>query len=278
MRANAFGCVAVLAILGTAPGSAHAAAVLPGVFNSNTLAGNDDGSTGLVALGFGIDFYGSNYSQVYVNNNGNITFTNALGIFTPFGLLTAPLPIIAPFFADVDTRDAAPDVTYGTGTYDGRNAFGVNWLNVDHFATSADQTNRNTFQLVLVDRGDTGVGNFDFIFNYDQIQWEAGEASGSSTQGCGGASARVGYTNGGAVDFEFAGSGVNGAFLDSGNCLNGPPNAATALVLNSLNSDVAGRYVFQVRNGAVVPQIPEPATMLLLGVGAYAALRRRSPR
>ena len=42
------------------------------------------------------------------------------------------------------------------------------------------------------------------------------------------------------------GSLVNGAFLDTG-------PAGTALILNSLNSAQPGQYVFQVRNGVVVP-------------------------
>ena len=31
----------------------------------------------------------------------------------------------------------------------------VNWIDVDHYLTSPDQTNRNSFQLVMVDRSDT---------------------------------------------------------------------------------------------------------------------------
>src|SRR5205823_147329 len=88
--------------------------IVPG-FNQNTLAANDDGSTGLVPLGFNADFFGTTYTSAYVNNNGNITFNQPLFAFTPFSLLTTATPIIAPFFADVDTRSGNP-VTYGTGT------------------------------------------------------------------------------------------------------------------------------------------------------------------
>ena len=83
-------------------------------------------------------------------------------------------------------------MTSGTGSVDGHLAFGVNWINVGYFNSNTDKLNR--FQLILIDRSDTGPGNFDFEFNYDKIQWETGDADGSG--GLGGISARVGYSNG----------------------------------------------------------------------------------
>lgn len=244
---------------------AEAAAVRMG-FDGNTLAANDDGSTGAVSVGFDLDFFGVTTNQVFVNNNGNITLDSALSTFTPFDLTSTGRQIIAPFFADVDTRNAGSAlVTYGAGMVDGRDAFGVNWVGVGYFPSAADLL--NSFQLVLIDRSDTGAGNFDIEFNYDQIQWETGGASGGSG-GLGGNSARVGFSNGtGAAGtfFELAGSAVNGAFLDSG-------PLATALILNMLNSDVAGRYVFQARNGEIIvpSDVPLPAGVVLLLSGLVA--------
>jgi hypothetical protein len=236
----------------------EAAPIRPG-FEGNTLAPNDDGSTGSVSLPFTENFFGVNRSSLFVNNNGNVTFDSPLSTFTPFDLTSTGQKIIAPFFADVDTRNAGDPVTYGTGTVNGRDAFGVNWINVDYFASSTSHTKRNDFQLVLVDRSDTGTGNFDIEFNYEQIEWETGDAS-FGTGGLGGNSARIGFSNGTGnpgTDFELAGSVVNGAFLDSG-------PSSTSLIQNRLNSSIDGRYVFEAREGSVHFDVPLPATLLLL--------------
>ncbi len=254
------------------PAGVHAAAIVPG-FNTNTLARNDDGSDGPVNIGFTANFFGIEHSELYVNNNGNITFGSPLSTFTPFDLTSTGRQIIAPFFADVDTSSAGEPVTYGNGMFGGRDAFGVNWMDVDYYSSSTEHTNRNSFQLILVDRSDIASGDFDFIFNYDQIEWETGEASGSDSDGLGGDSARVGYSNGTGAPgtfFELSGSAVNGAFLDGG------PNA---LISNRLNSDVDGRYVFSARSGGVdnPVQVPEPGSLALLGIGlaGLGFVRRR---
>ena len=266
LRALAIGAVAV--------STAHAQAIRStGGLSMSSLPRNDDGSTGLVNVGFTFNLFGLTRSQVYVNNNGNITFTQALSTFTPNPIATGNLAIIAPFWADVDTRNLASGVTqYGAGTVGGRNVFAVNWIDVGYFA---QQVNRlNSFQLWLVDRSDIGAGDFDFEFNYDKITWDTGQASGGSSNGlCENqfsGPARAGWANGLAATFELAGSGVCNAFLDGG------PNS---LVAGSLNSNVAGRYVFSVRNGVVQPPnvVPEPSTYVLVatGLAGLAALQRR---
>jgi hypothetical protein len=228
------------------------AAIVPG-FNGNTFPANDDGSTGLVGLGFSgnINYFGTSTNSLYINNNGNVTFDSPLSTFTPFPINTTTRKILAPFFADVDTRGAGnTPVTYGTGTFNGRAAFGVNWINVGYFSQQVNKLNK--FQLIIEERFDTGAGNFDFYFNYDQIQWETGDASGGSN-GLGGSSARVGFAGGSSTPgtfFEFSGSAVNGAFLDSG-------PAGTSLIQNSnTNPALLGRYCFAVRGGLVnVPPV-----------------------
>ena len=98
-------------------------------FQASTLGRNDDISSGAVPLGFSVNYFGTTYTNAYVNNNGNITFGGPFDSFYPrqlTGTSSVTTPIIAPYWADVDTSRAGGLVTYGTGTVNGNAAFGVN--------------------------------------------------------------------------------------------------------------------------------------------------------
>jgi VCBS repeat-containing protein len=83
-------------------------------FGEDLLNRNDDGSTGAIDITSvfgeqGLNFFGTNYTSFFINNNGNITFLNATGQFTPSQIAGgSDNPIIAPFWADVDTRGGDP--------------------------------------------------------------------------------------------------------------------------------------------------------------------------
>lgn len=271
------GSLAAITVAGIAIcASANAGAVRADAgFNTNTLARNDDGSTGFVSFGFSnsVNFFGQMYSGGYVNNNGNLTFGGPLSTFTPFNIISTGVPMLAPFFADVDTRGTNGEpVRYGNSTVDGQDAFGVNWIDVGHYVNGSS-SNLNSFQLVVIDRSDRGAGDFDFEFNYDTITWEAGQASGSDANGNwvgpGGGPARAGWSNGVTDSFEITGSGVNDAFLGGVN---------SYLVLNSLNSNVAGRWRWSVVNGMVMPPIiplPTGGALAMAGLAILGSTRRR---
>jgi hypothetical protein len=221
---------------------------------ARTLAANDDSSTARITLPFSINFFGTTQSSLFINNNGNVTFNAALSTFTPFTINAQTPPIIAPFLADVDTRNTSSGVVQFSNApilFDGRPAFCVNWGRVGYFSSHADKL--NSFQLLLVDRTDTGTGNFDIVMNHDQILWETGDASGG-IGGLGGTSAGAGFSAGNgnpALFFQFPGSQVRSGFLDS--------NATTGLARTSHFSTVAGRHIFGVRGG--VPITDERITL-----------------
>ncbi len=265
--------------------AANATAVLSG-YNTTTFGGNDDGSYNCtstqsgtpagctpqtVPIGFPIDFFGNTYSSLYVNNNGNLTFNAPLAGYTPFGLASTSDVIMAPFFADVDTR-AGNKVTFGTGTVNGHPAFGVTWPGVGCY-DEVDSVTDN-FQAVLIERNDIAPGDFDIEYNYNQIQWDAGQASGGSAtcQSTSNANAAVvGYSNGtetAGTNFELAGSQTDGALLST--------NVATGLTNNDLNANadnqgagVLGRYIFEVRAGT--PLNPTTTTTSLTGGTQHGA-------
>ena len=217
--------------------------IVPG-FSTYTLPANDDGSTSAVSLPFPIDFYGTTYSSLYVNNNGNFTMGQPFGDYTPQSLNQLGVPMIAPFWADVDTR-TGPVVTYGYGTVGGHMAFGANWLGVGCFSQNSSVA--NYFQVLLISRPDVGYGDFDIEFNYGPITWDSGQASSGNGQCLGGIAARVGYTSGFGTSYELPGSGVDGGLLSS--------NPVTGLSSHGVSSSQPGRYVFAVR-GAGQPQGP----------------------
>ena len=251
------------------------AAVVTG-FGGNELGPCDDCYPSPASLGFSANYFGNTYSSAYVSSNGYLTFGEGQSSFTPTGLGASYSgdPIIAAFFADLDRNFGdGSSVDYGTGTFNGKNAFGATWNDVGYYSNHTDKT--NTFQVLLVDRGDVGSGDFDIYLNYDQILWETGDFNGGHN-GFGGTSASAGYNAGTGAPgsyYQLPGSLVNGALIDGG------PNALSS---NS-NYGTPGSYLFQVRNGQVsVPTgaVPEPSTwaMMLVGFGATGfAMRRRRP-
>lgn len=226
-------------------------------FEANALDRGDDVAQ-FASLDFEINFFGEQYDQLFVNTNGYISFDTfdipqgGSGEVVPtpgfdggsdLALPDLQLPIIAPFWSDVDTTDTSTGaVTFGADTLDGRSVFGVNWTDVSYDGAATDDT--NDFQLILIDRSDVGAGAFDLEFNYDAITWESGADSGGD-DGLGGASARAGFSSESSMFGEFyelIGSGNDGAFLDG--------DASTGLAANSLMSSEPGRYVFEFRSGS----------------------------
>jgi hypothetical protein len=247
--ARLFLAVLALAFAFAAPTTAFAANAIrtPTGYATNLVTRGDDTSNLVVNLPFAMNWNGTSYTQIYLNMNGNATFGNTFTDWNPAPTLASlGRDIMAPFWADVDTRNTATgqmsfsNITPGSvPTVDGHNAILVNWIGVARY-NSQTTPPADSFQLVIIDRSDTGAGNFDFEFNYNTINWDFPTASSTGY-------ARAGWARTGGVGYELPGGNTSGRLLDTG---------ANAVINGSLSSGgVLGRYVWQVRNG-VPPNSP----------------------
>jgi len=224
--------------------------------NAHSLPATDNGSTGPVALPFPINFHGAVYNHAFINNNGNVTFEAphdwtfawdvALG-----GYFEPAESTIAAFYADVDTRGAGSNVVhYGEVNFGGHPAFCVNWLDVGYFNGHSDKL--NSFQLLLVQRNDVGLNDFDIYLNYGSVQWDCVDNNiycewGGTTVTAGYWAVPVHGSTGFLYSYRIPGAWTRGTWLDN----SGSPYS---LIHSAHNSPLPGQYIFPIRNG-------DPATL-----------------
>jgi HYR domain len=222
----------------------------------NSMPHNDDGASPSVPIGFNVNLNGSFYPDLYIDTNGYVMFGTPPPTFFNYNSLrldTTSQRLIAPFLTDVDTSNAASGlVTYGPTTFGANQAFCVNWggplsvagtTGVGYYNAKADMLNR--FQLLLVERADRAAGDFDIIFNYDEILWDLPDDCLS-----GGCMPFAGFAIGAAGPPQLLpGSGTLGTLLDS--------NPILGLVHNGLGTPTLGRYIFAISSG----QPPAQATL-----------------
>ena len=256
---------------GPGPGVAHAQATLVAGFGgaadygTSCLGPNDDQSSDIIdfraAFPDGLNFFGTVYTSMYVNTNGNITFGAALGTFTPAAFPIASQPMIAPYWGDVDIRMTGGACTSGDASVchspsengvwwvleAGRIV--VTWDRVGYYSCHNDR--RMNFQLLLTPAGCGAAGDFDVEFRYNLCNWETGDASGGSG-GFGGTEAQAGFDAGNSVDFV----AIPGSLA---------PGIGAALCTGSNVGDL-GVWRFQIRSGSVVcPDAGDPCDTGLLG-------------
>jgi len=160
---------------------------------------NDDGSTDLMPLSFPFCFYGAEYNQVYINNNGNLSFEGPYWQYTPTGFPIADYAMIASFWADVDTRNGGSGIVYYRSE---PHRLTVIWDRVGYYSHHVDKL--NTFEVIITDGNDPliGIGN-NVCFSYGDMQWTTGDITGSG--GFGGAPATVGANRGNGIDYALVG-------------------------------------------------------------------------
>jgi hypothetical protein len=206
-------------------------------YGTGNLPANDDSSSPVVdvrgAFPLGMRFFGTSFTALYVNNNGNVSFGGPLRTFTPQAFPVSEQRMIAPWWGDVDTRGGG--VPGRNGVYwsitPGRVV--VTWHNVGYYSAHDDRL--NNFQLVLTGAG-PGVGDFDVEFRYNRCEWTTGDASGGSG-GFGGTPAQAGFDAGNRRDYVVL------------------PGSRTMEVLRlcaTSNVGVPGQWRFAIRDGSVM--------------------------
>lgn len=181
------------------------------------MEGNDDYYTSVIPLPFAFDFYGTTYTEFYINNNGNVSFGNPYSTFTPSGFPVNDFPMLAPFWADIDTRSVG-QVFYKMES----SRVTVIWNAVGYFSNHTDKL--NTFELIFTNGWDPVVGaGYNVAFSYGDMQWTTGDASGGEN-GFGGVPATVGLNKGDGIYY-----GLIGRFDHEGFDYNGPGGAPSGV-------------------------------------------------
>lgn len=211
---------------------------------------NDDYSTANIPIPFTFCFYGQNQTSCYINNNGNISFGAPYGTFSAVGFPSNQFSMVAPFWADVDTRNLLSGLVYYKIT---NTALIVRWQTVGYYSSMADKL--NDFQLIITDGTDPLVpGGNNVSFCYGDMQWTTGAAS-QGVNGFGGIPATVGANLGNGVDYiQF------GQFDAPGTAYDGPlGNPDGVSWLDNQN------FVFNTCNIGNIPPIPN----LVVDGGGY---------
>jgi gliding motility-associated-like protein len=176
------------------PGGSCSCYQAPDATYTLAMAPNDDGSTSLLTIPFNFCLYGTNYTTLYINNNGNISFGSAYSTFSSNPFPDPAYIMVAPFWGDVDTRGTGQVRYKITPT-----AMYVNWEAVGYYSSHTDMV--NTFQLIITDGTDPVLpaGN-NIAFCYGDMQWTTGDAS-MGVGGFGGVPSTVGINKGDGVNY-----------------------------------------------------------------------------
>jgi subtilisin family serine protease len=206
--------------------------------DASTMGARDDGSVGPVNLGFDVDWFGTTYSSIYINNNGGFVFNDGGGSFTAYNgidLQTAPRPYVLPLFTDIDTRYTDGAVTFGPLDNSNPSAgYCINWVDVGEYGGSEEDY---SFQVIITNQGS---GDVDIEFNYDRVSVPTNSFNKTF---------EVGYTAGDQVNYQ--------VLADSTDI---PATVASQLVSGKYPSSctVPGRYIYEIRYSGTPNPGPTP--------------------
>lgn len=152
--------------------------------------------------GISYTLYGATYDGYFACTNGLVSFSDSFVSFTPYAFPVSNVPLVAPFWADVDLRlcnplehegcsyhkhyvgeeaniiDSVIQTQFGYPSFEAVGAIVQTWDQVGYYNRKSDL--KNTFQTVIV----TNEVETFACFYYEQIEWVTGEYSYAPAQ-CG---------------------------------------------------------------------------------------------
>ena len=132
---------------------------------TSNLSSCDDCSSPSLSLGFTLDWFGTQYTNIFVNANGGAVLDDGLGSFRSyrnFDLRTATRPYILPLFTDLNPA-ANGTVEFGRGTIsDGstKNVFWAEWIDVAEYGNNSA---RQEFQMLIIEQSDGATIEFRYV-------------------------------------------------------------------------------------------------------------------
>ena len=132
---------------------------------TSNLSSCDDCSSPSLSLGFTLDWFGTQYTNIFVNTNGGAVLDDGLGSFRSyrnFDLRTATRPYILPLFTDLNPA-ANGTVEFGRGTIsDGstKNVFWAEWIDVAEYGNNSA---RQEFQMLIIEESDGATIEFRYV-------------------------------------------------------------------------------------------------------------------
>ncbi len=214
----------------------------PRGFGETAMPRSDDGALRIDARALfqeGLSVFGSHHAgnDIWLNTNGAISFGSALAGYPTLGSGPLAQDVLAPFWADVDTRIDGEGAESGQIWIDqdtATNTLTITWDGVGSFRRQAEDT--NLFQVQIADQGN---GDFDLSFRYERIEWTRGTAEGDA-----------------GADVILAGHRLPDPVL--------PGGAADQLHLTVGNTGEAGLWTFEMRDGAL-PAAPPVNGQTVIG-------------
>ncbi|MEM8600413.1 MAG: M12 family metallo-peptidase, partial [Bacteroidota bacterium] len=211
-----------------------------------------DDATAEVALPFTFSFYGTNYTSVFINSNGNLTFGSGSTAYTNAGIPNAAAPnaLLAAFWDDLNPSGGG-SVYYGT---DSQGRFAVQWDAVPPYSGGGTYT----FQAILASDG-------RILYQYEALTGTTSSATIGIENGTGSDGLQV------VSNAAYAQNGLAVEFIETVNWLSGTPgsgvinpgNDETITVTLDATELAAGTYTGSLQinsNDGATPTVTVPVT------------------